>query len=130
MPPAELPYLRLAAALALTAAACGALAAGATGGALPGGIPALLRNVAGMTGTGLLAAAILGGAFGYAGRMAYLVVTESAFAAGWTTPWVWPTRPPHDLGAALCACAVFAAGMVAITVLGARDPGASQAAWR
>ena len=49
-----LPWLRLAAALALTAAAFGLLAAGATGGALPGGTLALLRNLAGMTGTGLL----------------------------------------------------------------------------
>ena len=58
-----LPWLRLAAALVLTAAAFGALAAGATGGALPGGSLALLRNLAGMTGIGLLSAAALGGAF-------------------------------------------------------------------
>ena len=45
-----LPYLRLGAAVLLTAAAFGALALGSTGGGLPGGIPALLRNVAGMTG--------------------------------------------------------------------------------
>ncbi len=31
--------------------------------------------------------------------------------------------PPHDLGAALCASAVFAAGVVAVTALGVRDPG-------
>ena len=117
-----LPWLRLAAALALTAAAFGALAAGATGGVLPGGMAALLRNLAGLAGTGLLAAAVLGGAFGWAGPMAYLLITETALTAGWTTPWIWPARPPHDLGAALCASAVFAAGIVAITVLGAHDP--------
>ena len=44
-----LPWLRLAAALALTAAAFGALAAGARGGTLPGGTAALLRNLAGQT---------------------------------------------------------------------------------
>jgi hypothetical protein len=71
-----LPWLRLAAALALTAAAFGALAAGATGGTLPGGTLALLRDLAGLTGTGLLAAAVLGGAFGWAGPMAYLLITE------------------------------------------------------
>jgi hypothetical protein len=118
-----LPWLRLAAALVLTAAAFGALAAGATGGALPGGTLAMLRNLAGMTGIGLLSAAVLGGAFGWTGPMAYWLVTETALAAGWTTPWVWPGRPPHDRGAAICASAVFAAGLVAITVLGARDPG-------
>jgi hypothetical protein len=118
-----LPWLRLAAALALTAAAFGALAAGATGGALPGGTLGLLRDLAGLTGTGLLAAAVLGGAFGWAGPMAYLLITETALSGNPTTPWVWPARPPHDLGAALCASAVFAAGIVAVTVFGARDPG-------
>ena len=116
-----LPWLRLAAALALTAAAFGALAAGTTGGVLPGGTTALLRNLAGLTGTGLLAAAVLGGAFGWAGPMAYLLITLTALSGHPTTPWVWPARPPHDLGAALCACAVFAAGIVAVTVFGARD---------
>jgi hypothetical protein len=117
-----LPWLRLAAALALTAAAFGALAAGASGGALPGGTLGLLRNLAGLAGTGLLAAAVLGGAFGWAGPMAYLLITETALSGNPTTPWVWPARPPHDLGAALCASAVFAAGLMAVTVLGARDP--------
>jgi hypothetical protein len=118
-----LPWLRLAAALVLTAAAFGALAAGATGGALPGGTLALLRNLAGMTGIGLLSAATAGGAFGWTGPMAYWLIAETALAAGWTTPWVWPARPPDDRGAAICASAVFAAGIVAVTVLGARDPG-------
>jgi hypothetical protein len=117
-----LPWLRLAAALALTAAAFGALAAGATGGTLPGGTLGLLRDLAGLTGTGLLAAAVLGGAFGWAGPMAYLLITETALSGNPTTPWVWPARPPHDLGAALCASAVFGAGIVAVTVFGARDP--------
>ena len=118
-----LPWLRLAVALALTAAAFGALAAGARGGTLPGGTAALLRNLAGLTGTGLLAAAVLGGAFGWTGPMAYLLIAETALSGNPTTPWVWPARPPDDLGAALCASAVFAAGVVAVTVFGARDPG-------
>ncbi len=115
-----LPLLRLGAAVALTAAAVGGLAAGATGGYLPGGTLAMLRNVAGLTGTGLLSAAVLGGAFAWAGPMAYLLVTEGALSAAWTTPWVWPARPPHDLGGALCAALAFAAGLVLITLRGAR----------
>ena len=118
-----LPWLRLAAAVALTAAAFGALASGAAGGVLPGGTLALLRNLAGMTGTGLLAAAALGGAFGWTGPMAYWLATESVLAAHWTTPWIWPARPPHDRGAAICAGLVFAAGIAAVTLLGARDSG-------
>jgi hypothetical protein len=115
-----LPWLRLAAAFSLTVVALGALAAGAAGGALPGGTLALLRNLAGMTGTGLLSAAFLGGAFGWTGPMAYWLVTESVLAARWTTPWIWPARPPHDRGAAICAALVFAAGLAVITVRGAR----------
>ncbi len=116
-----LPWLRLAAAVVLTAAAAGALAAGATGGVLPGGTLAMLRNLAGMSGIGLLSAAALGGAFGWTGPMAYWLITETALAAGWTTPWVWPARPAHDAGAALCAVLVFAAGAAVIAVRGGRD---------
>jgi hypothetical protein len=38
-----------------------------------------------------------------------------------TTPWIWPARPPDDAGGALYAAVVFAAGIVAITVRGARE---------
>jgi hypothetical protein len=116
-----LPWLRLAAAVALTAAAFCALAAGAAGGVLPGGTLALLRNLAGMTGTGLLCAVVLGGAFGWTGPMAYWLVTESVLAAHWTTPWVWPARPPGDRGAAICAGLVITAGIAAVTIVGTRD---------
>ena len=116
-----LPYLRLGAVVALTAAAAGALAAGATGGSLPGGDLALLRNVAGITGTGLVAAAALGGLLAWAGPMAYLVLTESMLAAGRTSPWVWPTLPPHDRGAALSAVGVFAAGAALVMLRGPRE---------
>ena len=115
-----LPWLRLGAVLVLTAAGFAMLAAGATGGMLPGGTPALLRNLAGITGIGLLSAVALGGAFGWTGPMAYLLVTEVALTGNPATPWVWPGRPPHDLGGALCAGLVFAAGVAAVTLFGAR----------
>ena len=83
--------------------------------------PALLRNVAGITGIGLLSAAVLGGALAWAGPMAYLVLTETALAGNVTTPWVWPARPPHDVGGALCAAAVFAAGALLVTARGTRE---------
>jgi hypothetical protein len=116
-----LPYLRLGTALGLTAAAAGALAAGTTGGTLPEGFLAMFRNVAGLAGVGLLSAAVLGGLLAWAGPMAYLVLTETMLSGGRSSPWVWPTRPPHDLGAALCAAGVFAAGTVLITLRGARE---------
>jgi hypothetical protein len=116
-----LPWLRLGATVALTAAAAGLLAAGATAGPLPGGTLALLRNLTGIAGIGLLSAAAFGGAFGWAGPLAYLLITEGAFAGSWTTPWDWPTRAPHDRGGAICACLVIAAGLVLITVRGPRE---------
>jgi hypothetical protein len=122
-----LPFLRLAAALALTAAAVSALAAAGTGAHLAGGIPDVLRNVAGMTGIGLLCAAALGGGLAWVGPAGYLVVGAYGLYTQWhgpalTTPWIWPARPPHDLGAAICAGLVFTLGMAVITVRGARDP--------
>jgi hypothetical protein len=116
-----LPWLRLAAAVALTGAAIGALAAGAAAADLPGGNLDVVRNVAGLAGIGLLSAAALGGLLAWVGQMAYLVLAEHAVTAAWATPWTWPARPPHDLGAALCAALVFAAGISVITVRGARS---------
>jgi hypothetical protein len=116
-----LPYLRLGATVALTAAAIGALALGSTGGALPGGFAAMARNVAGMTGVGLLCAVVLGGMLAWTGPIAYWVLAEAALANGLTTPWIWPARPPLDRGGAICAYLVFAVGLALITVRGVRE---------
>jgi hypothetical protein len=107
----------------LTAAAYGALAAGALAGRMPGGDLALLRNVGGMAGIGLLAAVVFGGSFAWTGPMAYLLIIEGAFAHRSTTPWVWPTRVPHDRGGAICAGLVIAAGLVLFSVRGPRESG-------
>jgi len=122
-----LPFLRLATALALTAAAAGALAAAGAGAHLAGGTLDVLRNLAGMTGIGLLCAAALGGGLAWAGPAGYLVVGAYGLYTQWhgpalTTPWIWPARPPHDLGAAICAALVFTLGMTVMTVRGAHDP--------
>jgi hypothetical protein len=116
-----LPWLRLGTAVALTAIAFGALAAGAAAGGMSGGSLALLRNLGGMAGVGLLTAAVLGGAFSWTGPMAYLLLSEGALAHRSTTPWVWTARPPHDRGGAICACLVIAAGLLLITVRGPRE---------
>jgi hypothetical protein len=122
-----LPFLRLGAAIALTAAAAGALAAAGAGQHLAGGNLDMLRNLAGLTGIGLLCAAVLGGALAWTGPTAYLIVGVYALYTQWhgpalTTPWIWAARPGHDLGAAICAGLVFATGIVLITMRGARDP--------
>jgi hypothetical protein len=119
-----LPYLRLGTAVVLTAVAVGGLAAGAavaTPAGLSGGSLDLVRNVAGLTGLGLLAAVVIGGLLAWTGPLGYVMVAEIGLVAGWGSPLLWPGRPPHDLGGALCAGLVFAAGLLATTVRGARD---------
>jgi len=121
-----LPFLRLATVLALTAVAVSALAAAGAGAHLAGGTLDVLRNVTGMTGIGLLCAAALGGGLAWAGPTGYLVVGVYALYTQWhhpalTTPWIWPARPAHDLGAAICAGLVFTVGVAVFAVRGARD---------
>jgi hypothetical protein len=122
-----LPWLRLGGVLAMTALATGAAAAGGLGGHLAGGALDVLRNVAGMTGIGLLCAALLGGGLAWTGPTAYLIAGVYGLYTQWhppavSTPWLWPARPPHDLGAAICAAVVFIGGLVVFTARGARDP--------
>jgi hypothetical protein len=63
---------------------------------------------------------LLGGACGWGGPMACVLIAEGALAHRSATPWVWPARP-HDRGGAICACLVFAAGLALVTVRGARE---------
>lgn len=118
-----LPWLRLGAAVALTTVAFGALAAGAAAGGMPGGTVALLRNLGGLAGLGLLSAVILGGAFGWTGPMAYLLIAEGALAHRSARPWVWPTRAPYDRGGVACAGLTIITGLVLITLRGPRESG-------
>jgi hypothetical protein len=117
-----LPYLRLGTAVLLTAIATGALIAGAGGGVLADGDLTLVRDLAGSVGIGLLTAATLGGQFAWIGPIAYWLLTESALAAGLHSPYIWPTRPPHDTAAAACAVIVAAAGLAAVTIRSATPP--------
>jgi hypothetical protein len=121
-----LPWLRLGVVVAMTVAAVGALTAGAVGGHLAGGALDVARNLTGLVGIGLLCAAVLGGGLAWVGPTAYLIAGVYGLYSQWhppavTTPWLWPARPAHDLGGAICACVVFACGLAIVTVRGARD---------
>lgn len=121
-----LPALRMGAALGLTVAAFAALAAAGSGAHLAGGMSDVARNLAGGVGLGLVCAVALGAGLAWAGPAGYLVIAAYALYAAWHgggthSPWLWPARPPADVGAWLCAGAVFAAGVTMITVRGARD---------
>ena len=120
-----LPLLRLGSAIALTATAVAAVAVGSLGADLAGGLADVARNVAGLVGIGLLSGALLGGGLAWTGPVVYMLVGTYGLYTDWhppmlTTPWIWPARPPHDLGAALCAAFVFAAGIAVATWRGAR----------
>ena len=122
-----LPFLRLGGALVLTAVAAVALAAAGTGAHLAGGTLDVVRNLAGLAGLSLLCAAVAGGGLSWIAPLAYLMAGTYALYSDWhgpaiTTPWLWPGRPPHDAGAAICAGLVLAAGLAAVAVRGARDP--------
>lgn len=103
-----LPWLRLGTVLLLSGTGCAALAAGAIGGYLAIGSLALLRDLTGLAGVGLLTAAVLGASLSWTGPLAYLVIAIYAVQEGWATPWLWPARPAADRGAAICAVLSFA----------------------
>ena len=115
-----LPYLRLGAVLALTGAAIGLLQLGVTGAALNDGVLTLARNVIGLTGIGLLTSLVTGGLLAWVLPLGYVGFAEYALVEAWRNPWTWPARPPTDRGAWICAALVFAVGLLAFTVNGAR----------
>jgi GNAT superfamily N-acetyltransferase len=121
-----LPLLRLGSVIALTVTAVAAFAFASIGADLAGGMADVVRNVAGLVGIGLLCATLLGGGLAWTGPVVYMLVGTYGLYADWhppalTSPWVWPARPPHDLGGALCAAAVFTAGVAAATWRGGRE---------
>ncbi|WP_027346866.1 hypothetical protein [Hamadaea tsunoensis] len=122
----RLPFLRSTMVVGLTAAAACALAVATVGVPLSGGVAALVRNLVGFVGLGLLCAAAVGGGLAWTGPVTYLILGVYALYTQWhgpalTTPWVWPGRPGHDPGAALCAGVVFAIGLAVYTWRGARE---------
>jgi hypothetical protein len=115
-----LPYLRLGIAAGMTAAAVGLLQLGVVGMSLNEGVLVLARNVIGFTGLGLLCSLVTGGLLAWTLPLGYMAFCQYALLASWTSPWTWPGRPPADRGAWICACAVFAAGLLLFTVRGPR----------
>jgi hypothetical protein len=115
-----LPYLRLFAAVGMCGLAIALLQLGAAGESLNEGVLVLARNVIGITGIGLLCSLVTGGLLAWTLPMGYMAFCQYALLEAWTAPWTWPARPPADRGAWVCACAVFAAGLLAFTILGPR----------
>jgi hypothetical protein len=124
----RLPYLRLTFALGMTGSAVGLLVIGSTGGSVPGGDVAVLRDVSGMTGVGLLFAVLLGAAPAWLGPLSYaLAYVVLIPTTHWDSPWWWPGRGPDDLGAGLCAGVTFALGVLLMSMRGPRDDAGDRA---
>lgn len=117
----RLVALRLIAALTLTLLAIAALAAGSVGAHLQYGVLGLVRDVGGLVGVALVVAVLTGGTLSWLGPLSLWAMSAYAINQRWTTPLLWPDRPPHDVGAVLCAGVVFAFGLVLLTTRGARD---------
>jgi len=115
-----LPYLLLFAAAGMCGLAIALLALGAAGQSLNEGVLVLARNVIGITGIGLLCSLVTGGLLAWTLPMGYMLFCQYALLEASTAPWTWPVRPPVDRGAWICACAVFAAGLLLFTVHGPR----------
>jgi hypothetical protein len=115
-----LPYLRLSAAAGMCALAIALLQLGAAGESLNEGILVLSRNVIGITGIGLLCSLVTGGLLAWTLAMGHMAFCQCALLQGWTAPWTWPVRSPADRDAWICACAVFAAGLLLFTIRGPR----------
>ncbi len=117
----RLVALRLLAALAMTLLAVAALAAGSAGAHLQYGVLGLVRDVGGLIGVALIVAIVTGGTLSWLGPLSLWAASAYAINQRWTTPLLWPDRPPHDGGAALCAAVVFVFGLGLLTTRGARD---------
>jgi hypothetical protein len=115
-----LPYLRLFATAGMCGLAIALLQLGATGESLNDGVLVLARNVIGITGIGLLCSLVTGGLLAWTLPMGYMAFCQYALLQAWTAPWTWPVRPAADRGAWICACAVFAAGLLLFTIRGPR----------
>jgi hypothetical protein len=115
-----LPYLRLLTAAGMCGLAIGLLQLGAAGENLNGGILVLARNITGFTGIGLACSLVTGGLLAWTLPLGYMLLCQYALLEAWRAPWTWPGRPPADRGAWICACAVFAAGLLVFTVRGPR----------
>jgi hypothetical protein len=115
-----LPYLRLFVAAGMCGLAIALLQLGAAGESLNEGILVLARNIIGITGIGLLCSLVTGGLLAWTLPIGYMAFCQYALLEAWTAPWTWPVRPPADRGAWICACAVFAAGLLVFAIRGPR----------
>lgn len=116
-----LPVLRATHLLVLTGTAVAAtsLAGLSTTYAISGS--ALLRALAGLTGLALLSAALLGAHLAWTAPLGYVLYCGGELDLHISNLWTWPTRPAGDRAASLIALALLVAGLITVSLAGARD---------
>lgn len=121
---APLPALRLAHLTPLIALACLLYGLVALTGSVAGGGAVLERNLIGLTGLALLAAAVVGAQLSWIAPLSYVIICAGALDRQEYSIWEWLTLPPRA-DATLTASALLAAGLAAATLRGTRTPYAS-----
>ncbi len=116
-----LSVLRLTHLLTLSATATATFALAVTTATYGIGATAMLRNLAGLAGIALLAAALLGAHLAWTLPLGYVLVCGGELDQQVTSVWTWPTLPANNPSATLISLALLAAGLAAVTLTGARD---------
>jgi hypothetical protein len=80
----------------------------------------MIRNYGGMAGLGLLSAAALGAAFGWAGPAGRLLITEGTPAGSRITPPAWPARPARTIRLEIRAKTPVTLSMLTVGLAGDR----------
>jgi hypothetical protein len=116
-----LPLLRLTHLVTLTGIALAAVGPTAltTTYAISG--PAVLRDLAGLTGIALLSAALLGAHLAWAAPLGYVVYCGGELDLHISNLRSWPTLPAGNHPATFLAAALLTAGLAAVSLAGTRD---------
>ena len=80
-----------------------------------------LRNLAGLTGVGLLTAPVFGARLSWVPSLSYGIAAFWVGSFGEAPKWAWPMRPMDDNLAWGIALVLLAAGLAALVGFGARD---------
>jgi hypothetical protein len=115
-----LPALRLIHLAVLTATATATVAIAGSTGSYGVGTAAIVRNLAGLTGVALLAAALVGAHLAWTAPLGYVMFCGGELDLQVSNLWTWPTRPAGDHAATAVAVALLIAGIAVVAVKGAR----------
>jgi hypothetical protein len=115
-----LAALRLTHLLVLTVTATATIATAGWTASYAISAPALVRDLAGLTGIALLTAAALGADLAWTVPLGYVMYCAAELDAQYYRLWTWPILPAGNHAAGALAAGLLAAGIAAATIAGAR----------